>query len=146
MIPLELLTGGVSLVVGMVGQLMANKMRMTRENNRDTLRALTGNTKAQNAAYERGKGDEKFAWTRRLIALSVVFAVLILPKLVAIFNPDVMVYVGYTEAQGGIFSWIFGGDGAVIWKEAQGLVLTPLDTHTVAAIIGLYFGSSTTKI
>ena len=96
-------------------------------------------------ARNAGKNDKHFAWTRRLIALSAVFSIIVLPKLVAVWYPEVSVYVGYTEATGGFFSWLFGPDEAIQWKMAQGFVITPLDTHIVSAIVGLYFGAGFTK-
>ena len=68
-----------------------------------------------------------------------------LPKLVAVWYPDVSVIVGYTEVKGGLFNWLFGGDGTVQWQAAKGFVITPLDTHIVSAIVGLYFGAGFTK-
>jgi hypothetical protein len=95
---------------------------------------------------EAGKNDKHFAWTRRLIALSAVFAIIVLPKLVAVWYPEVTVYVGYTEIQAGFFSNFFGTATDVVkWKMAQGFVITPLDTHIVSAIVGLYFGAGFTK-
>ena len=38
-----------------------------------------------------------------------------------------------------------GGDGTVKWQAARGFVITPLDTHIVSAIVGLYFGAGFTK-
>jgi hypothetical protein len=96
-------------------------------------------------ARDAGKTDKHFAWTRRLIALSAVFAIIVLPKLVAVWYPEVTVYVGYTEATGGFFNWLFGPDEAIQWKMAKGFVITPLDTHIVSAIVGLYFGAGFTK-
>ena len=99
----------------------------------------------QQEAREYGKTDSHFAWTRRIIALSAVFAIIVLPKLVAVWYPDVSVIVGYTEVKGGLFNWLFGGDGTVQWQAAKGFVITPLDTHIVSAIVGLYFGAGFTK-
>ncbi len=96
-------------------------------------------------AREHGKTDVHFAWTRRLIALSAIFSIIVLPKVVAVWYPEVSVIVGYTEVHGGIINWIFGGDGTVMWQSAQGFVITPLDTHIVSAIVGLYFGAGFTK-
>tara|TARA_R110000744_G_scaffold11085_6_gene33990 strand:- start:1322 stop:1705 length:384 start_codon:yes stop_codon:yes gene_type:complete len=98
-----------------------------------------------NAARDAGKTDTHFAWTRRLIALSAVFSIIVLPKVVAVWYPDVSVIVGYTEVQGGFGNWLFGPDEAIQWKSAKGFVITPLDTHIVSAIIGLYFGAGFTK-
>ena len=96
-------------------------------------------------ARDAGRTDTHFAWTRRLIALSAVFAIIVLPKLVAVWYPEVSVIVGYTEVQGGLFNLLFGAQEAVQWKAARGFVITPLDTHIVSAIVGLYFGAGFTK-
>jgi hypothetical protein len=104
------------------------------------------NAKQVAMARDAGKNDKHFAWTRRLIALSSVFAIIVLPKLVAVFYPEVSVIVGYTEIQAGFLDFIFGpGEEMVKWKYAQGFVITPLDTHIVSAIVGLYFGAGFTK-
>ena len=101
--------------------------------------------KQVNRARDAGKNDKHFAWTRRLIALSAVFSIIVLPKVVAVWYPEVTVYVGYTEVQGGFMNWLFGPDEAIQWKMAKGFVITPLDTHIVSAIVGLYFGAGFTK-
>ena len=96
-------------------------------------------------AREAGKNDKHFAWTRRIIALSAVGSIIVLPKLVAVWYPDVSVIVGYTEVQGGFINWLLGAPDAIHWKAARGFVITPLDTHIVSAIVGLYFGAGFTK-
>jgi hypothetical protein len=62
-----------------------------------------------------------------------------------VWYPEVGVYVGYTEATGGLWNWLFGPEDSIKWKYAQGFVITPLDTHIVSAIVGLYFGAGFTK-
>ena len=69
---------------------------------------------AVNTAREYGSKDKHFAWTRRLIALGAVGAIIVLPKVAAIFYPEVGVVVGYTEVDGGILSWLLGGHEAVV--------------------------------
>jgi len=68
----------------------------------------------------------------------------ILPKLVAVYYPDVDVTVGYTLFQPG---FLFFTDGREVfqWVTFQGLVITQLDTNLVSAIIGMYFGGSLVK-
>ena len=85
-----------------------------------------------------------FQWTRRIIALSSIFAIVILPKLVAVYYPDVDVTVGYTLFHPG---FLFFTDGREVfeWVTFQGLVITQLDTNLVSAIIGMYFGGSLVK-
>jgi len=71
-----------------------------------------------------------------------VFAILIIPKLAPFIDPSLPIYVGYVETVQQGF-WIFGSDTDMTqWQPLQGLVITPLDTHVVSSIIGLYFGGS----
>ena len=130
--------GGVMSIWGqsIKGRQAQNEMLMQRANFQ---------AKQVNRARDAGKNDKHFAWTRRLIALSAVFSIIVLPKIVAVWYPEVTVYVGYTEVQGGFMNWLFGPDEAIQWKMAKGFVITPLDTHIVSAIVGLYFGAGFTK-
>ena len=89
----------------------------------------------------RSNQDKGFQWTRRIIALTAIFAIVLLPKLVAVFYPMVDVTVGYTNWQPGF--WFFKeGKEVFEWITFQGLVITQLDTNLVSAIIGMYFGGS----
>jgi len=98
--------------------------------------------KARKAA--RDVKDKGFQWTRRIIALTSVFAIVVLPKLVAVYYPAVDVTVGYTNFQPGF--WFFKeGRDVFEWITFQGLVITQLDTNLVSAIIGMYFGGSLVK-
>ena len=88
--------------------------------------------------------DKGFAWTRRIIALVSIFAIVLLPKLVAVLYPDVDVTVGFTNWRPGF--WFFrDGRDVFEWITFQGLVITQLDTNLVSAIIGMYFGGSLVK-
>ena len=114
----------------------------SNKNKAEHQRALVG---AVSQAREHGSKDVHFAWTRRIIALSAVFSIIVLPKLVAVWYPEISVVVGYTEVQGGFWNWLYNTKEAVQWKSAYGFVITPLDTHIVSAIVGLYFGAGFTK-
>ena len=92
----------------------------------------------------RNNPDKGFQWTRRIIALTSVFAIVVLPKLVAVFSPDVDVTVGYTVFHPG-FLFFTDGREAFEWITFKGLVITQLDTNLVSAIIGMYFGGSLVK-
>ena len=95
-------------------------------------------------SLDHGLKDKGFAWTRRIIALTSVFAIVLLPKLVAVYYPDVSVTVGYTNWNPG-FWFIKEGREVFEWITFQGLVITQLDTNLVSAIIGMYFGGSLVK-
>ena len=100
--------------------------------------------KARKQSLDHGLKDKGFAWTRRIIALISVFAIVVLPKMVAVFYPDVDVTVGYTNWRPGF--WFFKEGREVFeWITFQGVVITQLDTNLVSAIIGMYFGGSLVK-
>ena len=100
--------------------------------------------KVRKQSLNHGLADKGFAWTRRIIALTAIFAIVLLPKLVAVFYPMVDVTVGYTNWQPGF--WFFKEGREVFeWVTFQGLVITQLDTNLVSAIIGMYFGGSLVK-
>lgn len=144
-LPLELITMLASTILGGVMSIWGQSMKARAEQNKMMMERAQFSAAQVNTAREHGKNDTHFAWTRRLIALSAVFAIIVLPKLVAVWYPEVPVYVGYTEATGGLLNWLFGPAETIKWQYAQGFVITPLDTHIVSAIVGLYFGAGFTK-
>jgi hypothetical protein len=109
---------------------------------------LLQRAEVQTAAFKDAREYENvgFQWTRRIIALTAVFAIIVLPKLLPLIDPEANVIVGYLEFKPGFFFLTEGRD-VLKWEylSAKGLVLTPLDTNLVSAIIGLYFGGSLVK-
>ena len=79
--------------------------------------------------------------TRRAIALLAVFSIILLPKLIAIFKPEIPIAVGYSQIKDG-FLFFSSAYEKIHWSQFHGLVITPLDTHLLSAIVGLYFGSA----
>ena len=144
-LPLELITMLFSTILGGVMSIWGQSIKGRQAQNEMLMQRANFQAKQVNRARDAGKNDKHFAWTRRLIALSAVFSIIVLPKVVAVWYPEVTVYVGYTEVQGGFMNWLFGPDEAIQWKMAKGFVITPLDTHIVSAIVGLYFGAGFTK-
>ncbi len=101
------------------------------------------NAKADIIGKARRYENRGFQWTRRTIALMAVFFVIAFPKMVAVFMPETAVFFGYAEMTRGF--WFFGSEGEkIVWEQMHGLVITPLDKHLLAAIVGLYFGGSLT--
>jgi hypothetical protein len=145
-LPLELITMLGSTILGGVMSVWGQSIKAKEAQQKMLMERANFNAQQVNTAREAGKTDKHFAWTRRLIALSAVFSIIVLPKLVAVWYPEIGVIVGYTEIQGGFLANLFGGGTEVVkWKMAQGFVITPLDTHIVSAIVGLYFGAGFTK-
>jgi len=135
-LPVELITLGVSTILGMISKNM--EMKHEREMKRDELAWKD----VENA---RKVTDKHIAWTRRIIAIMVIFSIIVLPKIVALIavytGTSVPMMVGYTESVGGLLSW-FSGDSEMQFKTFSGLIITPLDTNLAAAIGGFYFGKS----
>ncbi len=143
-VPAEAVTLLGSFALSGFMSLWSKSIEAKKQHSADMLAAATQHTKAVDAARDYGRLNRGFSFTRRSIALMTVFAVILLPKLVAVFRPDISVTLGWTEWNPGFL--FFGGSSEVVWQTAKGLVLTPLDTHLVSAIAGLYFGASAAKV
>ena len=140
MIPMELISMGFSTILGGVLSIIAQKSQAEAEKQKMFMQRAKFSAKQIDKA--RNVTDHFTKNTRRWIALLCVVAIIVLPKLAPFIDPTLPIYVGYTEtvAQGW---WIFASDTDVTkWKPLEGLVITPLDTHVVSSIIGLYFGGS----
>ena len=140
MFPIELISMLVSTVLGGVLSIMAQKSKDKADEQKMLMERANFDAKQKDKA--RAVDDPFTKNTRRWIALICVVAILVLPKLAPFINPDMPIYVGYTESvmQGW---WIFASSTDITqWKPMTGLVITPLDTHVVSSIVGLYFGGS----
>lgn len=141
-IPLELITMLGSSLLGGFMTLWSQSMKAKQEAFQRAIDGLAAQSKATDEArrYE----NRGFQVTRRIIALSAIGAIIVWPKVVPVFWPDLPVIVGWTEWNPG-FLFFSEGTEDTVWKSMKGLVLTPLDTHLVSAIVGLYFGASMVK-
>ena len=72
---------------------------------------LIQRAEVQTAAFKEAREYENvgFQWTRRIIALTAVFAIVVLPKILPLVTPDAHVIVGYTEFKPG-FLFLEGKD------------------------------------
>ena len=106
---------------------------------------LLARGKFQMESIEKARTYENkgFQWTRRIIALSAVFAIIVWPKIVPVFF-DTSVWLTWTEFTRG-FLFLIEKKEIVMDREFFGVVITPLDTHLMSAIVGLYFGGSLVK-
>ena len=129
-----------STVLGGVLSIMAQKGQAEQEKQKMLMQRAGFQSKQFDKA--RQVSDPFTKNTRRWIALISVVSILVIPKLAPFIDPTLPIYVGYTEEvmQGW---WIFASSTDITqWKPMTGLVITPLDTHVVSSIIGLYFGGS----
>jgi len=140
--PFEIITMlGSTLLSGLLS-LWSQRMKAKQEEQK----MLIARTEVQNSAISdaRNSDNKGFQFTRRIIALTAIFSIVLLPKLVPLFYPEILVTVGYTNWKPG---FLFFTDGQEIfeWVSFNGLVITQLDTNLVSAIIGMYFGGSLVK-
>jgi hypothetical protein len=140
--PFEIITMLGSTLLSGVLSLWSQRMKAKQEEQK----MLIARTEIQNDAISKARTYDStgFQWTRRIIALTAIFSIVLLPKLVPLFYPEVLVTVGYTNWKPG---FLFFTDGQEIfeWISFNGLVITQLDTNLVSAIIGMYFGGSLVK-
>ena len=64
-------------------------------------------------------------------------------KIVPVFF-DVSVFLTWTEFSRG-FLFLIEQKEMLVDRQFAGVVITPMDTHLMAAIVGLYFGGSLVK-
>lgn len=128
-IPLEMLTMGASTAIGMIGKMMDAKAK-AQQTMMDSLNA--------NAVARQNAGTPTFQFTRRTIALTVIFSVVLLPKLAALGGAPVVVFTSGSEVS---YLWgLFSSSAGTVLFTVAGVPITPLDTHLAAAVAGLYFG------
>ena len=141
--PFEMITMLGSTVLGGVMSIWSQNIKAKQAEQK----MLLQRAEEQTAAFKEAREYENvgFQWTRRIIALTAVFAIVVLPKILPLVSPDAHVIVGYTEWKPGFL--FFEGKDVMQWVPMahKGIVITPLDTNLVSAIIGLYFGGSLVK-
>ena len=142
--PFEIITMLASTVLGGLMSVWAESRKAKAEAQKLLIARGEFEMKARKQSIEAGQADKGFAWTRRIIALTSIFAIVLFPKLVAVYYPDVAVTIGYTNWNPG-FMFFREGREVFEWITFQGLVITQLDTNLVSAIIGMYFGGSLAK-
>ena len=140
-IPVEMITMlGSSLLGGMMS-IWGQSINAKQEEQKMLMERANFQMKSIESArtYE----NKGFQWTRRIIALTAVFFIIAWPKLVPVLF-DVPVILTWTEFTNG-FLFLIDKKEILLDREFLGLVITPLDTHLMSAIVGLYFGGSLVK-
>ena len=141
--PFEMISMLGSTVLGGVMSIWSQSIKAKQAEQK----LLIQRAEVQTAAFKEAREYENvgFQWTRRIIALTAIFAIVVLPKILPLIDPQAQVIVGYTEWKPGFL--FFEGKEVMQWvpMAQRGIIITPLDTNLVAAIIGLYFGGSLVK-
>tara|TARA_R100000664_G_C2719109_1_gene113176 strand:- start:367 stop:798 length:432 start_codon:yes stop_codon:yes gene_type:complete len=89
----------------------------------------------------RENNNQFFMQTRRIISLSIVFAIILVPSLAPIFF-DVPIYI-QTEVTGGSDYFIFSTEYTSIeWKAVEGIPILSYHKDLMISVVSLYLGSS----
>ena len=141
--PFEMITMLGSTVLGGVMSIWSQSIKAKQAEQK----MLIQRAEVQQQGFKEAReyDNKGLQWTRRIIALTAVFAIILLPKLMPIFQPDVSVIVGYLEFKPAFFFIPEKEIMKWVTLSSNSLVITPLDTNLVSAIIGLYFGGSLVK-
>ena len=132
--PIELLSMLGGGITGFVMRLIASQAEAQAN-------ALEGMLAKQNAAdnsADRAAARDGGVWVRRIIAVSILFAVIVPPFILAFVSIPVSV-----QGEGsGLLSFIFGNGG---YKQIEGFILLPEVRQGMLALLSFYFGSSMVK-
>jgi len=114
-IPLELVTMLGSSLLGGFMTIWSQNMKSKQEAFQRAIDGLAAQSKATDEArrYE----NKGFQVTRRIIALSAIGAIIVWPKVVPVFWPDLPVIVGWTEWNPG-FLFFSEGTEDTVWKTS----------------------------
>ncbi len=142
-LPVEMITMLGSSVLGGVMSIWSQSIKAKQDEQKMLL--ARADNQMKHISDARNYDNKGFQWTRRIIALTAVFAIVLLPKLMPILQPDTSVIVGYLEFKPAFFFIPEKEIMKWVTLSSNSLVITPLDTTLVSAIIGLYFGGSLVK-
>ena len=140
-LPVEMITMLGSSVLGGVMSIWGQSIKAKQAEQK----MLLARGKFQMEAIEKARKyeNEGFQWTRRIIALTAVFFIIVWPKIVPVFF-DVSVFLTWTEFSRG-FLLLIEQKEMLVDRQFAGVVITPMDTQLMASLIGLYFGGSLVK-
>ncbi len=140
-LPVEMITMLGSSLLGGVMSIWGQSIKAKQEEQKMLLaRAETQMSFVDKARTYENKG---FQWTRRIIALTAVFFVIAWHKIVPVLL-DIPVILTWTEFKPG-FLFLIEKKEILMDRAFAGVVITPLDTHLMSSIVGLYFGGSLVK-
>ena len=126
-----MLGGGVT---GFVMRLIASQ---AEAQGRALESALTLQGAADDSA-DRAAARNGGVWVRRLIAVSILFAVIVAPFIMSIID----VPVALENQRTGILKFLLGNGG---FEQVEGFVLLPEVRQGMLALLSFYFGSSVIK-
>ena len=130
-------------IMGFTTTLIGGIVKAKAEQHKLMLSALNARHKVLQETREHGMKDRHFAWTRRIIALTCVGCIVVIPFIAPFL--DVPVIVSHVKEGGFSIPFIWDSPDNVEWQAIEGVALAPMYLHTLAAIVSFYFGSSAAK-
>ena len=141
--PIQLITMGAGFVASAVTTLMSNALK----NRAEIMKLAITRGEAQAKIYEgvRSVKNKGFSWTRRTIALGVIGSVIFATMIAPFIWPETQITVGLTEYKPGFWFLTEGRDAITWYTLPKGVVITPVFSHMIYAITGLFFGNQVSK-
>lgn len=140
----ELITFGVSFLARAIQSHMANA-QADKAAEREMMYKMT---QVQHSAAKDTRqtmlASTLFSITASIIAILATLAIIVLPKIIMLIDPSVIVQFGFYEAKEGFsllgFIPIVPPGTDMEFQTVKGLLITPMDTHLISSIAGIYFG------
>lgn len=142
MIPTEIITFTATTAIGAWIKLKSKQMEVQKHN--ADLWAQKAGVIMDDRTRAREFVPPGGPWVRRLIVLSVLFAVFIAPFILAAFFPQTPVFFAYAEKSRG-FLFLLESLDQMHFQQMSGYVILPVHTQMAAAISGFYFGGGLAK-
>lgn len=125
------LGSAVGSITKLIGKLVSASLDLNKANLEATIQKQDSADTSADKAAQRSGG----VWVRRIIVVSCLFAVVVVPLIMAFQEQGVTV----SETKNFLFfSW-------QEWKTLGGFVILPEIRQTLLAIVGFYFGASQIK-
>lgn len=134
---LPLIGGGI---FGAAIKLISISMQIKAEERKYTLQALGAQNNAYMGMNEHASKNKGFAWTRRIIALSITAVVVGLAFMMPSYTTNVMQEI--TTGGSYLFGLIDTRQTTQEWTQLDGAVVLPAIVPSFKVIIGAYFGAS----
>lgn len=141
--PIELITMGAGFVGSAITTMMSNALK----NRAEIMQLALAKAEVQEKIYAgaRSVKNRGFQWTRRTIALGVIGSVVFATMIAPYIWPDVQITVGLTEYKPGFWFLTEGRDAITWYTLPKGVVITPVFSHMIYAITGLFMGNQVSK-
>jgi hypothetical protein len=130
-------------IVGFITTLIGQIVKAKAEQQKLLLGALNARHKVLQDVRKHGLKDIHFSWTRRIIALTCVACIVVIPFIAPFM--DIPVLVSHVKEGGLSLPFIWESSDKIEWEAIHGIALAPMYLHTLAAIVSFYFGSSAAR-